>query len=226
MARHTRIAGITVGQSPRTDMTCDLVQRLADNLELVEYGALDGMTLEQVESELKPEPGEEVLVSRMSDGRQATFSGDKVVPLVQAKIDQAEADGCRAIIVLCTGSFPELRHTVPLIFPQPLLHSNARALAGGRRVAVMVPDPSQIEQAREWWSMCGVEVDIVSASPDQGIDGVTRAAATLKGADDAFLCLDCMGFTLAMRDAARRASGLDVLLPRTLVASVVSELLG
>ena len=162
----------------------------------------------------------------MSDGRQATFSGDKVVPLVQAKIDQAEADGCRAIIVLCTGSFPELRHTVPLIFPQPLLHSNARALAGGRRVAVMVPDPSQIEQAREWWSMSGVEVDIVSASPYQGIDGVTRAAATLKGADDAFLCLDCMGFTLAMRDAARRASGLDVLLPRTLVASVVSELLG
>jgi protein AroM len=35
-----------------------------------------------------------------------------------------------------------------------------------------------------------------------------------------------MGFTTQMRDAAREASGLDVLLPRTLVASVVSELLG
>ena len=226
MARHTRIAGITVGQSPRTDMTCDLVQRLADNLELVEYGALDGMTLEQVESELKLEPGEEVLVSRMRDGQQATFSGDKVVALVQAKVDEAERDGCRAVIVLCTGSFPELRHNVPLVFPQPLLHSCARALAGGRRIAVMVPESSQAEQARERWSASGVDIDVVSASPYKGIDGVMAAARTLRGHDDAFLCLDCMGFTVAMRDAARRESGLDVLLPRTLVASVVSELLG
>lgn len=226
MSQHTRIAGITVGQSPRTDMTCDLITKLADTLELVEYGALDGMTLEDVERELAPAPGEEVLVSRMRDGRQATFSGDKVVPLVQAKIDEAEADGCRAVIVLCTGSFPELRHNVPLVFPQPLLHSCARALAGGRRVAVMVPEASQAEQAREWWAASGVEVDVVSASPYKGIDGVISTARTLRGRDDAFLCLDCMGFTVAMRDAARRESGLDVLLPRTLVASVVSELLG
>lgn len=226
MSHKTRIAGITVGQSPRTDMTCDLVPRLADTLELVEYGALDDLTLEQVERTLPPEPGEEVLVSRMRDGSQTTFSGDKVVPLVQAKIEQAQEEGCRAIIVLCTGSFPKLEHEVPLVFPQPLLHQCARALAGGRRVAVMVPEPEQAEQARQWWAASGVDVDVVAASPYQGIDGVSRAARSLRGHDDAFLCLDCMGFTVAMRDAARRESGLDVLLPRTLVASVVSELLG
>ena len=223
MSQHTKIAGITVGQSPRTDMTCDLIPKLALNLELVEYGALDGLTLADIERDLAPEPGEEVLVSRMRDGQQATFSGDKVVALVQAKVDEAERDGCRAVIVLCTGSFPELRHNVPLVFPQPLLHSCARALAGGRRIAVMVPEP---EQARERWSASGVDIDVVSASPYKGIDGVMAAARTLRGHDDAFLCLDCMGFTVAMRDAARRESGLDVLLPRTLVASVVSELMG
>lgn len=226
MSQHTIIAGITVGQSPRTDMTCDLIPKLALNLELVEYGALDGLTLTDIERDLAPEPGEEVLVSRMRDGQQATFSGDKVVPLVQAKVDEAERDGCRAVIVLCTGSFPELRHNVPLVFPQPLLHSCARALAGGRRIAVMVPESSQAEQARERWSASGVDIDVVSASPYKGIDGVMAAARTLRGHDDAFLCLDCMGFTVAMRDAARRESGLDVLLPRTLVASVVSELMG
>lgn len=226
MSQHTKIAGITVGQSPRTDMTCDLIPKLALNLELVEYGALDGLTLADIERDLAPEPGEEVLVSRMRDGQQATFSGDKVVALVQAKVDEAERDGCRAVIVLCTGSFPKLRHNVPLVFPQPLLHSCARALAGGRRIAVMVPEPSQAEQARERWSASGVDIDVVSASPYKGIDGVMSAARTLRGHDDAFLCLDCMGFTVAMRDAARRESGLDVLLPRTLVASVVSELLG
>lgn len=117
MSQHTKIAGITVGQSPRTDMTCDLIPKLALNLELVEYGALDGLTLADIERDLAPEPGEEVLVSRMRDGQQATFSGDKVVALVQAKVDEAERDGCRAVIVLCTGSFPEFRHNVPLVFP-------------------------------------------------------------------------------------------------------------
>ena len=170
MAR-TRIAGITVGQAPRTDMTADLESRLAPTLELVQYGALDDLTASEVERDLAPKPGDEVLVSRMRDGSQVTFSGTKVLPLVQERIDQAEREGARAIIVLCTGSFPELRHEVPLVYPQPLFHAAARALAGGRRVAVMVPEPSQVEQARVWWDEHGVEVDVVSASPYAGVDG-------------------------------------------------------
>lgn len=225
MAR-TRIAGITVGQAPRTDMTADLESRLSSTLELVQYGALDDLTVNDVERDLAPEPGDEVLVSRMRDGSQVTFSGTKVLPLVQERIDQAEREGARAIIVLCTGSFPELRHEVPLVYPQPLFHAVARALAGGRRVAVMVPEPSQVEQARVWWGEHGVKADVVSASPYAGIGGVRKTAAGLRESNDAFLCLDCMGFTTQMRDAAREASGLDVLLPRTFVASVVSELLG
>ena len=98
MAR-TRIAGITVGQAPRTDMTADLESRLSSTLELVQYGALDDLTVNDVERDLAPEPGDEVLVSRMRDGSQVTFSGTKVLPLVQERIDQAEREGARAIIV-------------------------------------------------------------------------------------------------------------------------------
>ena len=220
------IAGITVGQAPRVDMTGDICTRLAPGLKLVEYGALDHMTLSDVERELVPEPDDEVLVSRMRDGSQATFSGTKVVPLVQQRIDEAEAEGASAIIVLCTGSFPQLRHTVPLVFPQPLLYSVARALAGDAKIAVMVPDAAQVEQAHAWWGAAGMQVRVMHASPYTGIDGVIQAAKTLRGSGCAFLCLDCMGFTSKMREAARAASGLDVLLPRTLVANVVSELMG
>lgn len=221
-----RIAGITVGQSPRCDMTGDIRAHLAPGLELVEYGALDGMTPEDVGRQLAPDEGDEVLVSRMRDGQQAVFSGTKVVPLVQRRIDEAEAAGADAVVVLCTGSFPALRHTVPLVFPQPLFHSVARALAGGSRIAVMVPDPAQIEQARTWWGDAGMDIEVACASPYRGVEGVERAAAALRGSGCSFLCLDCMGYTCRMREAARRASGLDVLLPRTLVASTVSELMG
>lgn len=220
------IAGITVGQSPRIDMTDDIRSKLAPGLELIEYGALDDMTLEEVERELKPLPGDEVLVSRMRDGRQATFSGTRIVPLVQKRIDEAEAAGADAIILLCTGGFPELRHKVPLIIPQPLFYSVAHALAGGRTIAVMVPDKAQVEQARAWWGDAGLSIQVVQASPYGDLDAIARAAHSLRGSNCAFLCLDCMGFSVSMRDIARRESGLDVLLPRTLVASTVSELLG
>lgn len=220
------IAGITVGQSPRIDMTDDIRSKLAPGLELIEYGTLDDMTLEEVERELKPLPGDEVLVSRMRDGRQATFSGTRIVPLVQKRIDEAEAAGADAIILLCTGGFPELRHKVPLIIPQPLFYSVAHALAGGRAIAVMVPDKAQVEQARAWWGDAGLSIQVVQASPYGDLDAIAHAARSLRGSNCAFLCLDCMGFSVSMRDIARRESGLDVLLPRTLVASTVSELLG
>lgn len=220
------VAGITVGQAPRTDMTDDLRARLAPNLQLVEYGALDNMTPEEVERKLAPRAGEEVLVSRMRDGQQVMFSGARVLPLVQQRIGDAEAAGADAIILLCTGSFPHLRHRVPLVYPQPLFHSVARALAYGRRIAVMVPEKEQAEQAHEWWGDTGVDITVVQASPYRDINDIARAARSLRGSNCAFLCLDCMGFSLKMRSIARKESGLDVLLPRTLVASVVSELLG
>lgn len=226
MVAHARIAGITIGQAPRTDMTADIEAHLSPRLELAQYGALDALGANAVASLFAPEPGDEVLVSRMRDGSQVTLSGTKVLPLVQACIDRAEEEGARAIILLCTGSFPSMRHDVPLVFPQPLLHSVARSLAGGRRIAVMVPEPSQVDQARVWWGDNGVDTHIISASPYAGADGVAAAAMALRGRSEAFLCLDCMGYDTRMRDMARKASGLDVLLPRTLVASVVSELLG
>ncbi len=221
-----KIAGVTIGQAPRTDMTDDLEARLAPGLELVQFGALDALTLDEVERDLSPAPGEEVLVSRMRDGRQATMGAGRLMPLIERRIRDAEEAGCDAVILLCTGAFPPLAHRVPLVFPQRLFNSVARELAGGRPVAVMVPEAAQVEDARARWAQIGLETVIEHASPYAGAAGVEAAAARLRGADAAFLCLDCMGYTTRMRALAREASGLDVLLPRTLVASVVSELMG
>ncbi len=223
----TRVAAVTIGQSPRVDMTDDLKSRLTPPLELVEYGALDDFSsLEQVERELMPAPGDEVLVSRMRDGSQATLSGRLIVPLVQNRIARAERDGARAVVLLCTGEFPELAHRVPLVMPLSLFHAVARSLAGGRRIAIMVPEKAQAEQTAARWEADGVCVDVVCASPYKDPAHIARAASSLRGRDYPFVCLDCMGFSLAMRELVREESGLPVLLPRTLVASVVSELLG
>lgn len=219
------LAAVTIGQAPRTDIMGDIASLLPAGVEVREYGALDDYTLERVEAEVSFEPGDEALVSRMRDGRQAHFTQRFVNPLVQAKIDQAEQEGADVVALFCTGVFPRFRHRGIFLEPQPLLHSVARSLAGGRRIGVLVPMPDQVQQAYEFWGRSGVDVFVASASPYLDFEEVRRAGAQFAGKDLAFLCADCMGFSCAMKEALEQASGLPVLLPRTLAARILAELL-
>ena len=86
--KQIKIGAITIGQAPRTDITRDILPLLPDYMTLTEYGALDDMTYEEVMSQFAPSENDEVLVSRMRDGRQAKFTERFIRPLVQKKIDQ------------------------------------------------------------------------------------------------------------------------------------------
>ena len=83
--KQIKIGAITIGQAPRTDITRDILPLLPDYMTLTEYGALDDMTYEEVMSQFAPSEDDEVLVSRMRDGRQAKFTERFIRPLVQKK---------------------------------------------------------------------------------------------------------------------------------------------
>ncbi len=221
-----KVAAITIGQSPRTDMTADSFARMPADLELVEYGALDPYTLQEVAERFAPTGSDdEVLVSRMGDGSQVRLSGRAVAKLLQSCIQQAEADGAAATLLLCTGKFPEFSHSKPLITPMPLFHATARILAGGQKVAVLIPSPEQAEHSAARWRESGVEAVMAPASPYLDLGAVEQGAASLRDCGAALLCMDCMGYTVEMKRLAAAASGLPVLLPRTLMSAVVSEFL-
>lgn len=219
-----RLAAITIGQSPRVDMTGDMIELLSDDIELVEYGALDGYTYEEAESRFSPKDNDDVLVTRMRDGSQIRLAERHVVPLVQDCITRSEKDGVSGIILLCTGKFPKFTHEKLLIIPQPIFQSTAEKLAGATRVGVIVPDKAQEEQVAKWWHMSGVLTEVASGSPYLGMHEVEAAAYGLKGKDISFICLDCMGYTVEMKRRVAAITGKPVILPRTLVARLADEL--
>ena len=182
------------------------------------------MTYEEVMSQFAPSEDDEVLVSRMRDGRQAKFTERFIRPLVQKKIDQAEAEGVSAIILFCTGVFPEFRHKVLFIEPQPLFHAIAAKLAGNQKIGILVPEPDQVEQAYHTWGKSGISIEATSASPYLEFDKVVEAASFFKNKDLAFICTDCMGFTMEMKHRIQEITGLPVLLPRTLVVRILCEM--
>ena len=224
MNQTIKIGAITIGQSPRTDITKDILPLLPSNMVLIEYGALDDMRAEEVTAAFHPEEGDEILVSRMRDGSQVKFTDKYIVPLVQKKIDRAEADGVSAIILFCTGVFPKFRHSVLFLEPQPLFHSIAANLASDRKIGVLVPEPDQIEQAYHFWGQRTVNIEATSASPYLSFEKITEAASFFCDKDLAFICTDCMGFTMEMKHRIQEITGLPVLLPRTLVVQILCEM--
>ena len=62
-----KIGAVTIGQSPRTDVMADMKAILGEEVEVLEAGALDGISMEEIK-QMEPAKGDYVLVSRLQNG--------------------------------------------------------------------------------------------------------------------------------------------------------------
>lgn len=222
----TKIGLLTIGQSPRTDFTEDIKDILGDKAEITESGALDGFCREEIE-ELSPGENSQVLVSRLRDGGFARLDEEKILPLLEKRITELEEKGVNIIVLLCTGRFPELKSRVPLIYPQRLLHRLVPIFCGHERIAVVNPDEKQCEQSAEKWGESFKKTDTFFCNPYsyKGPEDIVSISEELKKSRSEAVILDCMGYTRKMKEDFERLTGKTVILPRILVAEVVSELI-
>ncbi|GAB3417165.1 AroM family protein [Flindersiella endophytica] len=220
-----RLGVLTIGQSPRVDLTPELARWLPP-VELVERGALDELTRDEI---AKLAPGDEVghvLTTRLTDGSSVVLDHDLVVPRVQAAVDWLELAGVDATVVVCTGEFPPLRHDRPLLFAERLLVSGVTGLCDpGDVLGVVCPLPEQEAMSVAKWGSVAATTEVAAATPYDGValDSVPAAAAELAERGARWIVLDCMGYTGAMRQAAQEAAGIPVLLARSVVARLACE---
>ena len=62
-----KVGAITIGQSPRTDVVQELFPLMGEQVELIQAGALDGLTREDIQA-FAPGPEDYTLISRLRDG--------------------------------------------------------------------------------------------------------------------------------------------------------------
>ena len=221
-----QVGAITIGQAPRPDICGEIQALLGDNYCLVEAGALDGLTQQQVHA-LQPAAGEDVQVTRLADGSIVQVAERHLTPLLQGRVSELFARGLPLVLLLCTGEFPPFEARGLLLQPQALLRQVSAALAGGRKVGVLCPTAAHLPQvSRQWAAVLTAEPVVRWASPYEGVRGVEQAARELKSAGVELAVLDCIAYTLAMQSEVRERVGVPVLLPRSLAACVVREVLG
>lgn len=220
-----RVGTVTIGQAPRVDVTPDLMKILGPQVELVEAGALDGLGAEQIAA-MAPRPSDYVLVTRLADGSSVQICERTVAPLVRQKIAAHFAAGIPAVLLLCTGEFPDFPTDGLLLRPQKILFNMVQAVVpAGAKLGVFMPSPDQLEQSSQRWSQVTPQNRSISASPYVRPEETIPAAAeefARWGAD--VLVMDCMGYTLAMKEQVRRITGKPVILARSIAARALREL--
>ena len=217
-----RIAFVTIGQSPRTDVMPDIVAESRTVFTATERGALDGLDDDAIAA-LAPRPGESILASRLADGRGVLMgqpAGERRLRTIFAELD---VQGFDLIVLLCTGVFGRFELRTPFMEPQHVVDHVMQGLAyGARTLGVVLPDPRPADGHE---GITGIPARAAHASPYTADPwpALRAAGAALAGTD--MIVMHCIGYTEAMRQELARASGRPVLLSRRIVAHAIDLLL-
>jgi protein AroM len=218
-----KIGMLTIGQSPRDDILPGLREILGKNVEIVEAGALDGKTMEDVKKiPLRIE--DYILVSRMRDGTEIKITKKYVLPMMQEKLDWLESKGIRLTVVMCTGKFPQFKSKGLVVTPMEILKGVLEGCLKEGKLGVVYPTAEQIPMGEKEWGRLNITIygDTVSPYEPKDVEGLCNR---LVDQNLDLILLNCFGFPTEIRKKVAKKTGKPVVQANTMVAHVLAELL-
>ena len=208
---------VTIGQSPREDVVLGLRDVLPGTFTVVESGALDGLTREEVNA-LAPKSDDYPLHTRMANGQSVTIAKRLIIPRIQSCIDQLNTKEVDIITLLCTGAFPAFRSSAPLWVPNQMVDDIIQsALDDQRRIAVLLPLSSQIQPIHEHFDN-DARLLLFSLAPSGDSTAINQVVQRLKDARVDLVFLRCFSYSVAMRDAITTRTSIPILSACSLLA--------
>lgn len=220
-----KIGALTIGQSPRNDIVPEIREILGHEVEIVERGALDGLSLKEV-NDFHPGPPSPILITRMKDGTEVKITKKHIITRLKNCILELEAKGVEISILLCTEDFPNIESRRILLRPDKILRSMVKAiLKKGERLGVIIPSLDQIQTTKRKWDGTGFSVVVEALSPYTGTEKeIIEIANKFKKLKADLIILDCIGFNRMTKAVFRDVTKKPVLLPRTIVGRIAREI--
>ena len=215
-----KIGVITIGQSPRTDVTPSLQRILGSNVDIIERGGLDRFKDEELHI-IAPDESEVTYISRLRSGKSVKIGKTKLLPLLQEELNCLESK-VDIVLMLCTGDFPTLKIQKPILYPDKILTNTVKAILNKGKLGLIIPLEEQRESLVQKWNGLDLGLEIGVASPYIESD-IKGEAARLKDKGVSMIVLDCMGYNEKHKQQAHKGSFLPVILPRTLLARITQE---
>jgi protein AroM len=220
-----KIGIITIGQSPRKDVVPEMTPFFGNNVEVLEAGALDGLTPDQVKT-YYPENGMTHLVSRMRDGTEIIVAKEKLIPRIETAIIDLNRKSVSLILLLCVGNFPQFESACLIVEPQKIVDHCIEGLIGAsHRLGIVIPIAEQEDWVRETFSELTTSITVTVASPYAGQNDLLAAAAILNEAACDLIVMYCMGFNRQLTRPIREITAKPVIVSSAIVARTIGELL-
>ena len=219
----TKIGMLTIGQTPRVDLLPALIEILGDEYEIVEAGALDGLSLEDVKG-IEILPDDYVLVSRMRDGTEVKITKRFVIPRVQEKITELEEKSVRLTVIMCTGAFPQYESKGLVVTPQEILKGVLNGSLKKGRLGVVYPTEEQMPGAQSKFGSDDVETYADATSPYEGSEELEALAERLSAQNLDLILLNCFGFSSDLKKYIAERTGVPTIQSNAVVARVLKEL--
>lgn len=221
MNKMTKVGVLTIGQSPRNDVTPSIQNIVGPEVTIIERGGLDQLAEDHMH-EISPGEGEKTYISKLRNGEAVKIGKTKLLPLLQKELSELEKE-VDVILMLCTGDFPALICEKPIIYPDKVLsHVLQAVLAKDRTLGLIIPLEEQRDSLVEKWEDTGFNIEIGVSSPYEK-SNIRDAATQLKEKGASIIVLDCMGYNETHKHEAKEASNVPVILSRTLAARIVQE---
>lgn len=220
-----KIGFATIGQAPRDDLVPYLVENIDTPVEYAEMGIMDTLSPDEI-SALNLKDRSQHMVTRLRDGSSATIAHSLAVPRMQTVVS-ALAEECDIVVILCGADWSEVKANKPVLNLGSLFPHIVRGAAQQVRLGVIRPSEGQIVSTRDQYrDEFMLDAEVVSAFPydDQAIDRARQAAKELKNWGAEMLWMTCVGMTEEMRAAAQEEFQGPIILARSILARVLSEL--
>jgi protein AroM len=220
-----KIGIVTIGQSPRPDVVGEMSPFFGENIQILERGALDGLTLEQAKK-LSPEEGMMPLCTRMSDGTEVIIAKEKIIPIIQHSIRELNENNVSIILLLCVGSFPYFKSECLVLYPKRIVDRCVESLIDKtHHLGIVIPLPEQEDWARDNFFLLTPRITVTDISPYGDLSRLSYAIKDIKDANCDLIVMYCMGFTREITGEVRRSTGKPVVLSNSIVARTIGELL-
>jgi len=220
----SKIGFLTIGQSPRDDVVPEILSFLGSGIEVVEKGALDGLSLAEI-GRLCPEKGDFPLITRLRDKSSAVVGKRKIIPFLKKKIFELEKQGVSLSALLCTEDFSEIKWRTPLLMPSRILFNFVTSLLHRGKLGVLFPLQEQRIEVRKKWEKTGLKLVTGALNPYLGARELEDVVSHIKRENVDLIVLDCIGYNLKIKEKLREGTAKPVLLPRSVLARFIGELL-
>ena len=214
-----RVGLVTIGQSPREDITTEIRPLFLPHIEIVEAGLLDDLSSAEIE-QYHPEYEETLLVSRLRDGSQVRLSEQKISALLPEVVNSMKMKmKARAVGLLCTHDFPDTKFSSTVISPFNSLNFLITQVLKVRYIGVVVPLENQVDMTKRKWEKDKIIVE--AKSPYTEGKSWEEIAQEFTREKVEAVILDCIGYKITDKQELQHLISPPILLPRVVLAYAI-----